>query len=347
MTSTTDHTPRPPKTKRRRADPELLRSQKQTGSMKPKVNPAPTQKPTQDETVTLASGEKRTVKIEATNDKEWNDLATLAEGATALSLDQKDITHRTIAAIAALRIAHEEDWKPYCQSRGLKWPKEAKSAFRAVVMWVLNLAKAKTGENHTSKASMISGCLDEYWEMQRPCGMVPGEIAEWLDESGGYTTVCRDRLDRLRDPKDKAEERYHRYLMLKPLEQRDIPDWMSGFAGEVLISAHIDQSSGKLEYRSVCQPEGSAFWYSRLDQFIAARPDYGKAVEPVRTSTPQLSVDNVAGDGETEPLAEIQGREPSDSDEQSLDPGTRATLDKIHADFAAIKADLASREHAA
>ena len=262
MTTTTDHTLPAPKAKRHSAGPKLLRSQKQAGSNKPKVNPAPTPKPTQTETVRLASGEKRTVNIEATNDKEWNDLAMLAEGATALSLDQKDITHRTIAAIAALRVAHEEEWKPYCQGRGLKWPKEAKSAFRPVVMWVLNLAKDKTGENHTSKASMIAGCLDEYWEMERPDGMKPDEIAAWLDKSGGYTTVYRDRLDRLRAPKDKAEERYHRYLMLKALEEQDIPDWMTSFVGEVLISARIDRNTGKLEYRSVWQPEGSAFWYS-------------------------------------------------------------------------------------
>src|ERR1700746_2409554 len=93
----------------------VLRSQKQTPSPKPKSQtiPAPTPRPTTQETVTLASGEKRTVEIEATNDKEWNDLAKLAEGGGDLSLDQKDIMHRTIAAIVALRLAHDGDeWKP-------------------------------------------------------------------------------------------------------------------------------------------------------------------------------------------------------------------------------------------
>jgi hypothetical protein len=51
-------------------------------------------------------GNRAGAKIEATNDKEWNELVILAEGGTALSLDQKDMTHRTIAAIAALRVAH-------------------------------------------------------------------------------------------------------------------------------------------------------------------------------------------------------------------------------------------------
>jgi hypothetical protein len=315
MTSTADHTPPPaPKTKVRSADPELLRTQNQT---------APTLKPTQDTTVTLASGEKRTVKIEATNDKEWDDLAALAEGATGLSLDQKDITHRTIEAIAALRIAHEEDWKPYCQSRDMKWRKEAKSAFRPVVMWVLNQAKEKTGENHTSKASMIAGCLDEYWEILRPDGMRPDEIAAWLDKSGGYSTLYRGRLDRLRDPKDKAEERCHRYLTLKPLEERDIPDWMNGFAGEVLISARIDRNTGKLEYRSVCQPEGSAFWNSRLDQFITARPDYGKAVEPVRVTRVELAVDGGNNGNTAHPDKDATGR--SSEAEEAIEGEAAAT----------------------
>lgn len=52
----------------------------------------------------------------------------------------------------------EDGWKPYCEGRGMRWPKEVKSAFRPVVLWVLNQAKHKTGENHTSKASMIAGC---------------------------------------------------------------------------------------------------------------------------------------------------------------------------------------------
>lgn len=203
---------------------------------------------------------------------------------------------------------------------------------------MLNLAKDKTGENHTSKASMIAGCLDEYWEMERPDGMKPNEIAAWLDKSGGYTTVYRDRLDRRRVPKDKTEERYHRYLTLKPLEERDIPNWMSGLDGEIVISARIDRSTGRLEYRSAWQPEGSTFWNSRLDQFIAARPDYGEAVEPVRTATPDN--DAGAGDAEAEPPANGRCGEPDDSGDDSLDPTTRATLDKIHADLTAAKADL-------
>ena len=32
----------------------------------------------------LASGEKRTVKVEATEDKEWDDVVTLVEGADRL-----------------------------------------------------------------------------------------------------------------------------------------------------------------------------------------------------------------------------------------------------------------------
>jgi hypothetical protein len=38
-------------------------------------------------------------------------------------------------------------------------------------MWVLNRMKTATGENHTSKGSMIAGCLDEYWENHRPTGI--------------------------------------------------------------------------------------------------------------------------------------------------------------------------------
>jgi hypothetical protein len=111
----------------------VLRSQKQARSKKAKSQtmPAPTPRPTTQATVTLASGERWTTEIEATNDKEWNDLAALAEGGGDLSLDQKDITHQTIAAIVALRHAHDGDeWKPYCLRRGMKWPKEVKSPFR-------------------------------------------------------------------------------------------------------------------------------------------------------------------------------------------------------------------------
>ena len=275
-----------------------LRKQKQPRSAKvgSQTPPEPNPRPKTKETVKLASGEERTVEIEATNDKEWSDLLLLAEGATALSLDQKDITHRTIAAIAALRMAHEDEWKPYCESRGMKWPKEAKSPFRPAVMWVLNQAKARTGENHTSKASMIAGCIDEYWEIERPNGMTPGKIPAWLDERGGYTKVYRDRLERLKEPKDKIAERYGRFLKLRPLEQRDIPEWLDGFGGEVVIAAHIDRNTGKLDYRSTWRPEGSAFWHGKLDQFIAARPDYGKAVEPVRAQRPEPMFD--CDDGE-------------------------------------------------
>src|SRR4051794_13966209 len=99
-------------------------------------------------------------------------------------------------------------------------------------------------------------------------GMNPDAIARWLDDRGGYTKVYRDRLDRLRDPQKKIAKKYHRYLLLPPQEQRDIPEWLAGFDGEVVISARISRVSRKLEYRSVWQPEGSSFWYSRVDQFI-------------------------------------------------------------------------------
>jgi hypothetical protein len=324
---------------------KVLRLQKQPGPEKRKSQtpPAPTPKPTQTEMVALASGEQRSVTIEATNDKEWNDLAALVEGATAISLDQRDITHRTIAAIAALRTSHEDDWKPYCESRGLKWRKEAKSPFQCAVMWVLNRMKAATGENHTSKASMIAGCLDEYWEIQRPLGMLPVEIAGWLDKMGGYTAVYRDRLDRLRAPKDKIAERYDRYLTLPPVEQRDIPDWLDGFDGEVVVSAHINRSTGKIEYRSVWKPEGSSFWYNRLAQFIAARPDYGKAVEPIRPA----SADTHAQDGDawqeahlgadttapanSAPADDADEPEPElhDQNNSTVDTSLRARLDRL------------------
>ena len=80
----------------------VLRSQKHRSKDKSQTAPSPTPRPTTQETITLASGEKRTVEIEATNDPEWNDLAKLAEGGGDLSLDQKDMTHRTIAAIVAM-----------------------------------------------------------------------------------------------------------------------------------------------------------------------------------------------------------------------------------------------------
>jgi hypothetical protein len=225
------------------------------------------------------------VELEGTDDNEWNALVALAETATTLSLDQKDITHRTIAAIAALRIAHEDDWKSYCQRRGMKWPKEAKSPFRPIVAWGLNLAKAQTGENHGSKASMIAGCLDEYWEVKRPGGMKPDDIPTWLSECGGYTKVYRDRLQRLREPKDKIGERYAGFLELKPVEEREIPEWLGGFSGEVVIAAHIDDGARKLQYRSVWRPERTSFWHSRLEQFLAARRGFGQGVDTVCVPT--------------------------------------------------------------
>jgi hypothetical protein len=308
----------------------VLRSQKQRRSTKPKSQtvPALTPRPTTKETVTLASGEKRLVEIEATNDKEWNDLVALAEGGGVLSLDQKDITHRTIAAIAALRIAHDDpEWKPYCVERGMKWPKEVRSPFRPAALWVLNKAKAKTGENHTSKASMIAGCIDDIWEYEmagfdgetneRIDPLTPDDIAAWLDTHGGYTTIYKRRRDRNKEPADKQEARYRKFLNLPPLEQRDIPDWLEGFDGDVVIAARIDWTTGKIDYRSAWQPEGSAFWQGKLNQFIAARPDYGKAVEPVREPRAEPMFDCIDGEPEArlsehvasplpmEPVAEV------------------------------------------
>jgi hypothetical protein len=305
-----------------RAEREVLRSQKH------QEPPAP--KPKTTATVTLKSGEKRTVEIEATNDKEWNDLTALAEGGGDLSLDQKDITHRTIAAIVALRIAHEDEWKPYCVRRGMKWPKEVKSPFRPAALWVLNQAKAKTGENHSSKASMIAGCIDDIWEYEmagidgdtnEPIDALPPDnIAAWLDTHGGYTTIYARRRGRNKEPADKREARYRRFLNLPPLEQRDIPDWLDGFAGDVVIAAHIDPATGKIDYRSVWQPEGSAFWRSKLDQFIAARPDYGKAVEPVRMprAEPMFDLD----DGEAKAELSAQRR-----NEDAVQPPATAAID--------------------
>jgi hypothetical protein len=263
------------------AECELLRKQKQQPQSGPNLQASPDPKPSPKlrEAITLGSGEQRIVEIEVTEDREWDALLALAETATALSLDQKDITHRTIAAIAALRLALEDDWKSYCQRRGMKWPKEAKSPFRPIVAWVLNLAKAKTGENHGSKASMIAGCIDEYWEMKRPSGMKPDDIPTWLSECGGYTKVYRDRLQRLREPKDKIGERYAGFLELKPVEEREIPEWLGGVSGEVVIAAHIDDGARKLQYRSVWRPERTSFWHSRLEQFLATRRERSATVE--------------------------------------------------------------------
>jgi hypothetical protein len=141
---------------------------------------------------------------------------------------------------------------------------------------------------------MIAGCLDEYWETKRPQGMKPDDIAAWLDEKGGYTVVYRDRRDRLHAPKDKAEVRYNRYLKMKPLEERQIPDCCSGVDGEVLISASIDRATGLLRTRSVWQPKGKSFWYSHVEKFVAARPataetgaDRPNAVAGQSSSAPQ------------------------------------------------------------
>jgi hypothetical protein len=112
----------------------VLRSQKQTRSkqVKSQTIPAPTPRPTTQETITLASGEKRTVEIEATNDQEWNDLARLAEGGGDVSLDQKGIMHQTIAAIVALRVAHDGDeWKPYCVGPGDEMAEGSQKLFPA------------------------------------------------------------------------------------------------------------------------------------------------------------------------------------------------------------------------
>src|SRR5262249_25578724 len=116
----------------------------------------------------------------------------------------------------------------------------------------------------------------------------------WLSAHGSYTIIYNRRRNRGKEPVDNQEARYSRFLKLPPLEQRDIPEWASGFDGEVVIAAHIDRNTGKLEYRSVWRPEGRAFWSSRLDQFIAARPDYGKAVEPVRVqrAEPMFDLDS-------------------------------------------------------
>jgi len=192
----------------------------------------------------------------------------------------------------------------------MKWAKEVKSPFQPPVMWVLSVMKKETGVNHTSKASMIAGCLDDIWEYEmagidgetgeRIAPLTPDKIAEWLSAHGSYTTIYKRRRDRSKRPADKQEARYSRFLNLPPLEQRDIPEWASGFHGEVLIAAHIDHSTGKLEYRSVWRPDGGGFWHSKLDQFIAARPDYGKAVEPVRVQPAEPMFDHDNSDANAE-----------------------------------------------
>jgi hypothetical protein len=128
---------------------------------------------------------------------------------------------------------------------------------------------------------MVAGCIDEYWEIKRPSGMKPDEIPAWLSECGGYTKVYRDRLQRLREPKCNIGERYAEFLELKPVEEREIPDWLGGFSGEIIIAAHVDDVARKLQYRSVWRPEHPSFWHSRLEQFFAARRESSETVEAV------------------------------------------------------------------
>ena len=221
--------------------------------------------PAQSEIIALASGERRQVTIEKTTDKEWDSLVLLIEGATSLLLDQKDLTHLTIAAIADLRAAHNDDWQAYCENRGIKWHKQIKSPFQPLVMWILKQAKERTGENHTSKASMIVGCLDEYWEIERPNGMTPGGIPEWLESKGGYSKVYRDRLERFKEPTDKKAERYSRCLSLPLREEHEIPECAGDLDGEVLLLAHIDRKNNTIEYISAGKPKETCHC---LDQFL-------------------------------------------------------------------------------
>ena len=158
-----------------RAGGKLLRTQKQPRLTELKSETAPGAKltPRTQETITLASGERRTVEIEGTDDNEWNALVALAETATTLSLDQKDITHRTIAAIAALRIAHEDDWKSYCQRRGMKWPKEGQKPVPAY-----RRLGAKSGQGANRREPWLEG--------QHDCGLprrVLGSQAPWRHEA--------------------------------------------------------------------------------------------------------------------------------------------------------------------
>jgi hypothetical protein len=266
---------------------KVLRTQNQPSSDK-EVSPAPPPKPIREETESLALSEKHTAKVEVTEDKEWDDVVTLVEGATALSLNQKELTHRTISVIAALRVAHEKHWKYYCQEKGATWRKEVKSPFQPVVIWVLKRSETQTGENHTSKASMIAGCLDEFWDIKRPQGMKPDEVAAWLDAAGGYTAVYRNRLQRLRGKdkdKDNAEARYSRYLMMQPLDERRVPEYLGSFDGEVLIAARVDRTTGVLITRSVWQPKGNSFWHAYVDKFVATRLENGRSAEVVKSGS--------------------------------------------------------------
>jgi hypothetical protein len=269
-----------------------LHSQKQTLSGEvAQTPPTPTQKSMQRETIALASGETRSFTVEATSDREWINLVVLAEGATALSLEQKDLTHRTIAAIAALRIAQEHDWRAYCENRGMRWCKEMKSPFRPVVIWVLNQAKAKTGEVQGSKASMIAGTLDEYWEIERPNGMTPDGILAWLDGAGGYSTLYRKRLKRLKETKDKIAKRYGCHPKIPLREQHALPEWLKGYTGDVLIWAYSDETTNRLKYRAVCRPEDATFRHSQLDQFVSARSEYGAPAEHPRAPRAESRLD--------------------------------------------------------
>jgi hypothetical protein len=153
--------------------------------------------------------------------------------------------------------------------------------------------------------------------------LTPDNIAAWLDTHGGYTTIYARRLGRNKEPADKREARYRRFLNLPPLEQRDIPDWLDGFDGDVVIAAHIDPATGKIDYRSVWQPEGSAFWQSRLDQFIAARPDYGKAVEPVRALRAEPMFNHDDGEAKAE-LSEQRA-----SDRVAMESAAEITVEQV------------------
>ena len=105
----------------------------------------------------------------------WANLVALAEGAAGLSLDQR--------------------FSPIAQSRP--------SQRCALPMSRTGRTTAKTAASsgprkprvHFSLSSCeysirprISGCLDEYWEVQRPNGIKPDEIPTWLNEHGEVDT---------------------------------------------------------------------------------------------------------------------------------------------------------------
>jgi hypothetical protein len=102
----------------------------------------------------------------------------------------------------------------------------------------------------------------------------------------------------------------------------------------------------------VRQPKGSSFWYSKLDHFVTARPDYGIAVEPVRSAAAAKRFENAdASDADvTDHRSDdspsvrnpVETEEPEPSDDKPLDLEIRATIDSIQANLAASMADLAS-----